>query len=299
MEPPVLKAEGSVLLFDGPVSNLQATEALFAEAEKLGIPPGNMICTGDTVAYCGSPQETVTLLRRAGVTVIQGNCEATIGEDSDDCGCGYDENSVCDLLSKQWHSFARNKLDRETKEWMQTLPTYAVLEVGDRRLAIVHGGVTALHAFYRSSSTVDKFSEIKSANVDGVVAGHAAIPFVQLIEDKLWLSPGAVGMPANDGTPRTWYAVLYDQADGLEVEIRALHYDHSLASQVMRQNGLSNAYAGALESGLWPGMDGLPESERQQRNVPLMESKAFWPSALSQRSKDTSDSASTLPQPNG
>ncbi len=281
MDWPTLKPDGPVLIFDGPYSNLQATEALFREAEKLCIPSGNMICAGDTVAYCGSPQETADLLRGSGVMVIQGNCEASVGEDLADCGCGYDENSVCDLLSKQWHGFARSSLDSETKAWMRKLPTRATLEIGTRRLTIVHGAVTALSAFYSSHPSSEKKREIEAAQADGVIAGHSAMPFVQLIEDKLWLNPGALGMPANDGTPRTWYAVILERDGGLEIEARALHYDHDLATQVMRKSGLDNAYADALESGLWPGMDGLPEAERKRRNVPLEETSVFWPDARS------------------
>ncbi|MGC8470117.1 MAG: hypothetical protein ACP5NI_09465, partial [Acetobacteraceae bacterium] len=53
---PVLDADGPVLVFGGCASNLQATEALFAEARRLGVPPARMICTGDIVAYGADPE---------------------------------------------------------------------------------------------------------------------------------------------------------------------------------------------------------------------------------------------------
>ena len=55
--------KGPVVFFGGPYSNLQATQALLAEAEAQGVPPGNLICTGDIAAYCAQPVETITLLR--------------------------------------------------------------------------------------------------------------------------------------------------------------------------------------------------------------------------------------------
>ena len=45
---------GDVLLFGGPYGNLQATEALLAAASRLAIPAGNLVCTGDLVAYINS-----------------------------------------------------------------------------------------------------------------------------------------------------------------------------------------------------------------------------------------------------
>ena len=36
-----------LLVFGGPYSNLEATQAMRQRAEALSIPPGNVICTGD------------------------------------------------------------------------------------------------------------------------------------------------------------------------------------------------------------------------------------------------------------
>ena len=52
-----------ILVFGGPYSNLRATRALIAEAHRLGIPGDRAICTGDVVAYCAEPEETVAAIR--------------------------------------------------------------------------------------------------------------------------------------------------------------------------------------------------------------------------------------------
>ena len=38
--------------------------------------------------------------------------------------------------------------------------------------------------------------------LDGVIGGHCGLPFTKVVGDRLWHNPGAIGMPANDGTPR-------------------------------------------------------------------------------------------------
>ena len=58
----VLRLDAPVLFFGGPNSNLQATEALLAEARRLDVPPERIVCTGDVVAYCGDPRATAELI---------------------------------------------------------------------------------------------------------------------------------------------------------------------------------------------------------------------------------------------
>ena len=86
-----------VVLFGGAYSNRHALEALI---EDVGDAP--VISTGDLVGYCADPAETVSLFRSLGWATIAGNCERQIAADADDCGCGFDDGSACDLLSRGW-----------------------------------------------------------------------------------------------------------------------------------------------------------------------------------------------------
>ena len=67
--------QGPILIFGGAYSNLQATQALIDAARANGIPAERCIFTGDSIAYCGSPSETLNLLRYFGCPMIKGNCE--------------------------------------------------------------------------------------------------------------------------------------------------------------------------------------------------------------------------------
>ena len=101
-------------------------------------------------------------------------------------------------------------------------------------------------------------------------------------------------MPANDGTPRGWYSLIHEREAGLEIEIRALRYEYKAAIHAMRANGLNNAYAEALETGVWPGMDGVPEPDRAGRDRPLRERRLMWPNRVSAR-PDTVATSSASP----
>ncbi len=86
-----------LLLFGGPYSNLQAVEALAAFAAARGVFGGQMICTGDIVAYCGAPSESVAAIRALGCAVVAGNCELQLASGAEDCGCGFAPGSSCDM----------------------------------------------------------------------------------------------------------------------------------------------------------------------------------------------------------
>jgi len=94
---------------------------------------------------------------------------------------------------------------------------------------------------------------------------------------RLWHNPGAIGMPANDGTPRGWFSVLTPVAGGLDITLHGLDYDHRAAAAAMRAALPGLPYAETLTSGLWPNMAVLPGAERERRGRPLAPEAMHWP----------------------
>jgi len=95
-----------LLVCGGAYSNLEALSALMNAADRLSIPSSRIIHTGDAVAYCADPVAATNLLRESGVHCIQGNVEESLSASLPDCGCGFDENSLCDRLAAEWFAFA-------------------------------------------------------------------------------------------------------------------------------------------------------------------------------------------------
>ena len=135
------RISGKALIFGGPYSNVQAVDELKQKADSLGLSPGQIICTGDTVAYCARPQQTVDLIRDWGIHVIAGNVEIQLSSGEDSCGCGFGEDSACDLLSRRWYDYTRKNLTSESLEWMRGLPESPRFEMANKKIRIVHGGL--------------------------------------------------------------------------------------------------------------------------------------------------------------
>jgi predicted phosphodiesterase/uncharacterized Fe-S cluster-containing radical SAM superfamily protein len=271
--------DGPALLFGGPYSNLPATRAVLAEAQRRQIPPRNIVCTGDVVAYGADAKATVELVRAAGIHVIMGNCEESLAEGHADCGCGFIPGSACDRLSAAWYAHAGTQLGPEDRSWMASLPRRLDLELGGLRLVVVHGSLTEINRFvFASTPDRVKALDLFLAEADGIVAGHCGLPFSQTIGGRLWHNPGAIGMPANDGTSRVWFGLLTPGPEprSLTIEHVALSYAHEAAAAGMRAAGLPDAYAEALSTGLWPSGDVLPPTELKRKGKPLAPRSLRW-----------------------
>jgi predicted phosphodiesterase len=268
----------SLLFFGGPYGNLQAMTALRSIADGMRLPPSSIICTGDTVAYCAQPSETIEAIRSWGIQVVAGNVELQLANDAGDCGCNFIKGSVCDRLSEQWFAFANSRITGEQRSWMRSLPTALTLQIGGRKIGVVHGSHANVSEFlFRSSPWDRKRPNFDSLECDIMVGGHCGIPFIEPYEDKLWVNAGVIGMPANDGTRRGWYLLVLESEEDLEFSLCSFDYDSERAARLMDELNLPCEYASTLRTGLWCSMDNLPAKERTFQGIPLSFSSVLFP----------------------
>ncbi len=271
----------TVIIFGGPYSNFQATQAMYSEAQKMGVPASHIICTGDLVAYCGDPEATVNFLKQWGIPVAMGNCEESLAQDASDCGCGFEEGSTCSLLSSGWYAFAQQYTSMDSRHWMASLPRQIRFQFAGRRFVCVHGGFQQINQFIFQSTPEDiKQKQLIEAEADVMIGGHCGIPFGQKLESGLWLNAGVIGMPANDGTPNGWYMTLNEISHDIHISWHRLNYDTAGAQASMKEKGLDTPYAKALATGRWPSVDILPDAEKNQTGIPLSVASLTMPGQL-------------------
>jgi predicted phosphodiesterase len=262
---------GKLLVFGGPYSNFQALSELHRIAGQWGIPPRNVICTGDVVGYCAQPEESVRLVKDWGIHCISGNVEQNIVSGEDDCGCNYTEGGRCDLFSRNWFPYAVRSLSADSVRWMADLPQHLRFSYAGKSVAVVHGSPDQVSEFvFNSTPWVTKEQHFQATGTDVILAGHAGLPFADFQNDHFWLNAGVIGMPANDGTPRVWYLLLDDTEGTLSYSFESFTYDNVLANQLMQDNDLPDAYAKTLLTGIWDNCEILPEAEQGLQGMKLI-----------------------------
>jgi predicted phosphodiesterase len=259
-----------LLVCGGAYGNLQALEALAAFQSEAGVPDSLVIHTGDAVAYCTDTEAATQFIASRGWHAIKGNVEEQIASGAQDCGCGFEEGSACDVASARWYAHAVATLSTASKAWMAGLPSQLTFRMSGLRARVVHGSVTRTNRFMWESLPEREFAaELDGSAADLVIAGHTGIPFTRFIGERCWHNSGALGMPANDGTQRVWVSVLSPTDGGIAITHQALTFDAATAAAAIRRDGLPEGYADGLETGLWPSLDILPESERSATGQPI------------------------------
>ncbi|NJB85655.1 alkylhydroperoxidase/carboxymuconolactone decarboxylase family protein [Lewinella marina] len=265
------RLSGPVLIFGGIYSNLEALLALQERAVSQGIPPSNVICTGDTPGYCADPEGCLNLLEDWGARSIAGNVELNLRDGVDDCGCNFSDGSRCDLFSRLWYAYAREEVGERGLSYMRTLPRQFDFTYAGKRVRVLHGSADHESEFiWKSTPWETKQRSFAASGADVIVGGHSGLPFADARDGRLWLNSGAAGMPANDGTPRTWYLML-DDADGrLTYTFHALDYDHHTAKAKMlaQRTRLPLSYAATLTTGLWDNTEIMPPAEAAREGIP-------------------------------
>jgi len=261
---------GKLLLFGGVYSNLQALEALIDIAKSEDIPAEDCICTGDITGYCAQPEETIQLFRQWGAVSIAGNVELQLANDSEDCGCDFKAGGRCDSFSKTWFPYTKAYLSQESLDWIAEIPENISFYYAGKKVTVVHGNYGNVSEFiFKSNANQNKENCLSETDSDVIVAGHCGLPFNQPIKEKLWLNPGVIGMPANDGTQRVWYMILENNNKEIKYTHRSFEYDFKTAQRLMFKNHLPEAYADTLSSGIWDNMEILPEIEKMGQGIPI------------------------------
>jgi len=253
--------QGELLVFGGVYSNLQALEALRAQAEAKAIPTSNIICTGDIVGYCAQPEECVQFIKDWGIHTIAGNVELNLRDEADDCGCNFNEGSRCDIFSRQWYPFAKKQLSADSIQWIMEIPEFITFEYNDQKVFVLHGSYGNTSEFiFKSTLWETKAQNFNATQADIILGGHCGLPFEDVSEGKYWLNAGVIGMPANDGQTDVWFMTMND-SNGLSYKHHTLSYDFAKANALMLANPLPTSYAQTLIDGIWDNCEILPAVE--------------------------------------
>jgi putative phosphoesterase len=228
--------------------NALALDAVLADIGRQGVDA--IFCLGDNVSGPVDPAGAAERLMGLGALCIRGNHDRWTVDLSLRGSGGID-------------AFARDRLNESQLDWLAGLPATAVHD-GD--IFLCHGTPqddekTWLDRFYNGRATVLPTEAEVAAVAEGLdyslmLCGHTHIPrTLRLLDGRLIVNPGSVGMQLVRGTPDARYAILERRAAGWHTALFAVPYDHAEAGRIAVANGFPQ-WADSLTNG-WVGPESL------------------------------------------
>ena len=254
-----------IACFGGIYSNHLALAAALDDARQRGIDA--VYCLGDFGGFGPSPNRSLELLRDNNVVCLQGNYDNSIGNELDDCQCGYTDPRD-NHFAQISYEYTLRHTDADHRAWMRSLPESLRIELGPLRLLLSHGSPRKMNEFLWESTTSTQFldSLAKQSEADVMLTTHTGIKWQrELADDRRLVNVGVLGRPENDGSTNVWYTVLAHDAKGLHVEFVPVHYDHAALATEMRAEKLPEEFADTILNGWWTTcLEILPSKERRR-----------------------------------
>jgi predicted phosphodiesterase len=259
-----------IALFGGLYSNYLALEEAIADARRRHVDA--IYCLGDLGAFGPHPDRVFPLIHEAGIACVQGNYDDSIGNQLDDCQCGYTDPRD-NHFAQISYDYTLANTSAENRDFLRELPRELRVEVSGKRILLCHGSPRKVNEFLWESTTPTHFLELmfERESVDIIAATHTGIRWRRHLADgpfgrRAFVNVGVLGRPENDGNTHVWYTLIDIDATGaFSLEFVPVAYDHRRLAREMRAEGLPSEFTQTLLTGYWTTcLEILPSKERRR-----------------------------------
>lgn len=171
--------------------NLEALKAVLDDIKERNI--NRIFCLGDIIAKGTHQQECVDLVKENCEVIIRGNCDEYFTSDID---LSTKKKAEVDRLI--WN---KNKLNEETRKFLNNLPYCYEFYMSGRLVRLVHAHPEKIDKFAGNIDKIDRLYElvlpssntISDKKADVLIYGHIHTPYVQKIYNRMIINVGSVG----------------------------------------------------------------------------------------------------------
>ena len=171
--------------------NLEALKSVLSDIEERNI--NRIFCLGDIIAKGTHQQECVDLVKEKCEIIIKGNCDEYFTSDID---LSTKTQSEIDRII--WN---KNKLNDETKKYLNNLPYCYEFYMSGRIVRLVHAHPEKIDKFVGNIDKIHRLYElflpspntISNEKADVLVYGHIHTPYIQKIYNRIIINTGSVG----------------------------------------------------------------------------------------------------------
>jgi predicted phosphodiesterase len=254
-----------IACFGGIYSNHLALAAALQDVQGRGADA--VYCLGDFGGFGPRPNRSLELLRDHNVNCIQGNYDNSIGNELDDCQCGYTDPRD-NYFAQISYEYTLRHTDPAHRAWMRTLPESIRLHLGPLDVLLCHGSPRKMNEFLWESTTSTQFLDSLASQfqADAMLTTHTGIRWQrQLSQDRQLVNVGVLGRPENDGTTNVWYTLLEHDGTNLSAQFVPVNYDHAALAKEMRTEELPEDFIETVLTGWWTTcLEVLPSKERRR-----------------------------------
>jgi len=258
-------------VFGGVYSNHVALDAVLGDAAGTGAE--HVHCLGDLGGFGPHPDRSIERLREAGVPSLRGNYDDSVGNERDDCGCGYGHPRD-QYFAQRSFDYTVARTSPEHKRWMRDLPEQRRLEIAGWNVLLCHGSPRRVNEFLWESTCSTAFLEwlCEAYAADVIVCSHTGLPWQRRLPSGRWVvNSGVIGRPANDGRIEATYALIeFPRFRALHpteprAELRRVAYDHDRIIREMIDERLPSEFVETIATGWWTScLECLPARERRR-----------------------------------
>lgn len=254
-----------IACFGGIYNNYLALASAITDAHARGV--DEIHCLGDLGAFGPHPDRVFPLLHDNGIQCIQGNYDDSIGNQLDDCQCGYTDPRD-NHFAQISYDYTLANTSAENRKYLRELPPQRRLEIGGQSVLLCHGSPRRVNEFLWESTTPTHFLEhlAEEHQADVILATHTGIKWQRVLSaGRHFVNVGVLGRPENDGGTNVWYTLLEFSSNALTVEFVPIEYDHRRLASEMREEGLPDEFMETVYTGWWTTcLEVLPAKERRR-----------------------------------
>lgn len=171
--------------------NLEALKSVLDDIKERNI--NRIFCLGDIIAKGTHQQECVDLVKAKCEVLIKGNCDEYFTSDID-----LSTKNQSEINRITWN---KNKLNDETKKYLNNLPYCYEFYMSGRLVRLVHAHPEKIDKFVGNIDKLDRLyklflpssNTISNEKADVLIYGHIHTPYVQKIYNRMIINTGSVG----------------------------------------------------------------------------------------------------------
>lgn len=223
-----------------------------------------MFCLGDLGGFGPNPDRVFPLLTEFQIPVLQGNYDDSIGNQKNDCGCGYTDPKD-NYYAQTSYDYTLKNTSEEFRRYQQSLPREFRFRLGTFDVLCVHGSPRQVNEFLWYTTTPVHFLEklCDDYRADIILVTHTGIKWHRpLPSGRHVVNVGVIGRPENDGNTNVWSTLLTVE-DNLHVDFAPVPYDHESLAAEMAEESLPAEFIETIRTGWWTTcLEILPSKER-------------------------------------